>query len=219
MRSLFIRAGILTAIVVVSGIVAFTAKSGPAINPDPNHTHADFAVWINGTQWDFSLPKYMSEAPKPQASHRWFVPQALAHGGHEEGGVIPERKFFHFHDGNGNVIHSHKPDQKIADFFASIGWQMTNVCIETDTHERYCNAGGDKKWHMFVSGKEQDMNPHYVFTDGDQLLFSYGSTKGEMLQQIIGQTADACLYSQTCPERGEPPSESCVADPAVPCVE
>ncbi|HRH94119.1 MAG TPA: hypothetical protein PKV72_06345, partial [Candidatus Peribacteria bacterium] len=76
----------------------------PALNPDPNHTHADFAVWIGGKQQDFSAPKYMS--------------------GESTDVVHDERlsKYFHLHDGNGRVIHRHKPGLPLGDFFASIGF-------------------------------------------------------------------------------------------------
>lgn len=217
MRSLIVRVGVLVGIIAVSAASAYFAKSGPAVNPDPNHTHADFAVWINGTQWDFSTPKYMSE--KPAETTFRFVETALAHGGHEEGDVIPERTYIHLHDGNPHVIHLHKPGLTLRYFFTSLGWQMSNTCLITDTHESYCNAESDKKWRMFVNEKEEIMNPYYEIKDLDHILLTYGSAKEEIFSQMTSLSDESCLYSRTCPERGDPPTENCIADPAVPCVE
>lgn len=217
MRPVAIRIGAFLAVILASTAVALVAKRQPAVNPDPNHTHADFAVWINGTQWDFSATRYMSEAPA-EAAFR-FVGVVSAHDGHAEGDVIPERRYIHLHDGNPSVIHMHKPGRTLREFFVSLGWQMENTCLVTDTHERYCNAGGDARWRMFVNEKEEIMNPYYEIRDLDHILLTYGSSREEIFTQMTALTDEACLYSRTCPERGDPPSENCIADPAVPCVE
>ena len=215
-RPLIVRLGVLVGIIAVSGIVALFPKKA-AVNPDPNHTHADFAVWINGTQWDFAQQKYMSDAQKEEVTFR-LVETASAHGGHEEGATIPERQYIHLHDGNGSVIHLHKPGFTLRHFFTSLGWQMSNTCLETDTHVRHCNETGDRKWRMFVNDKEEIMNPYYEVKDLDRILLTYGSSKEAMLTQLTALTDTACLYSRTCPERGDPPAENCIADPTVPCV-
>jgi hypothetical protein len=59
----------------------------------------------------------------------------------------------------------------------------------------------------------------YVFEDGDALLLTDATDEKEVQNQLSAMTHDACLYSQTCPERGKPPVENCVADPTVPCTE
>ena len=38
-------------------------------NPDPNHTHADFAVWTDGEKIGFDDPKYMSGVSWDDGSH------------------------------------------------------------------------------------------------------------------------------------------------------
>ena len=43
------------------------------------------------------------------------------------------------------------------------------------------------------------------------------SKKIPLVGELQEMTDDACKYSKTCPWRGEPPAESCIADPAVPC--
>ena len=44
----------------------------------------------------------------------------------------PDRKYLHLHDGNGHVIHRHKPDLTLGDFFHSLGMTMTSSCFELD---------------------------------------------------------------------------------------
>jgi len=168
---------------------------GPAVNPDPNHTHADFAVWIEDTKVDFARPEFMSVE-----------------------GQNPKAKFFHLHDGNGEVMHSHKPGQPIGDFFASLGMEMTVTCFRLDPDNAACNNPDGRTWKMFVNGVEKPFDPRYSFQDLDRILLTYGSNEVQIQQQLADLTDESCLYSKTCPERGDPPTENCVADPAVPCM-
>ncbi len=203
MRTLLRLLGFIVFILIIVGVARYFDRT-PVANPDPNHTHADFAVWINGKKWDFAQVKYMSGKSTDDHS-------ALDDGDKDE--------HFHMHDGNGDVVHSHKPDLPISEFFTSLGWTLTSTCVTVDTGEKYCNEAGDKKWRMFVNAKEQVMNPHYSFKDLDKILFTYGSNPDVILYQIDALSDDACLYSKTCPWRGPAPTENCIADPSVPCKE
>ena len=216
-------------------------------NPDPNHTHADFAVWIGEKRLDFSDPEYMSTPPAQTSFLRSLtgVSAALAHG--EEGGeVLPGRGDLHLHDGNGHVIHMHKPGQTIGDFFQSIGLKMTETCLTLDKHQmqkfeaqrkqemmpgytgfilfhegdRDVCTGALFQWEMFVNGNEHPFDPSYRIQDLDHILLSYndGDVQQKAIkQQLSAMTDDACMYSKTCPWRGEPPTENCIADPEIPC--
>lgn len=172
-----------------------------AVNPDPGHTHADFAVFIDGKRLDFSDPKYMEEEGKEHAHEE--------HGHHHD--------VMHMHGGVGNVIHRHKPGQTLGEFFSSIGFTMEESCVGLDDGQNVCNEEA-KKWHMIVNGKGQRMNPGYIFEDGDHILLSFAASNDDLKGQFRELTDDACLYSRTCPERGAPPPENCIADPTVPCV-
>jgi nitrite reductase (NO-forming) len=168
-----------------------------AVNPDPNHTHADLAIWMDGQPVDLSAEKYMLS----------------------EGSNDPEKETKpHLHDGNALVIHRHKPGQSIGEFLEAIDIVATDRCITLDDGTSVCNEGA-KRWQMFVNGTERPLDPSYVFADLDQILLTYGATEEQAAEQLQSLSDDACLYSQTCPERGMPPVENCVADPAVPCVE
>lgn len=179
--------------------------TGSATNPDPNHAHADFAMWFDGEKFDFSQQKYMSEAPRANAEGE-IVPTE-----------IPGRRHLHLHDGNGHIIHRHKPGLTLGDFFRSIGFTMTKTCLKTDEGREACDTG-KSHWRMIVNGEERPMDPGYVFNDLDQILLSYSASDTAYQDQWKELTDEACKYSQTCPWRGKPPTENCIADPEVPCV-
>jgi hypothetical protein len=179
----------------------------PALKPDPNHTHADFAVWIDGRKVDFSQALYMSGGVTAEEAHA-----EDAEHGHEH--LHP---YLHLHDGVGHVIHRHKPGVALGEFFASLGMDMTAECFSADAGAAACNDDA-RTWRMFVNGEEWPYDPAYVFQDVDAILLTYGSGDEEVARQIDALTDGACLYSRTCPERGDPPVENCIADPAVPCV-
>ncbi|NOS67111.1 MAG: hypothetical protein HOO67_01970, partial [Candidatus Peribacteraceae bacterium] len=207
-------------------------------NPDPNHAHADFAVWINGTLLDFSGEQYMSAPPAEDASTSFIlIPSASAHGDVDDGHVVPGREYLHLHDGNGQVIHRHKLGLTFGDFFASLTETgVSDIRLETRTENNhtytqfwFCTLPTQKKtleWYcdattvrLFVNGIETPQGANYVFTDGDQLLITDATDPAEVKKELSLMTNDACLYSKTCPWRGEPPAEGCIADPEVPCTE
>jgi hypothetical protein len=219
-RSIGIRLGLFCMAVsgVVSACTLFGPK-GPATNPDPNHTHADFAIRVLGQELDFSDARYMSGVSDDDASHD------------EEGEYL--HKHLHLHDDIGTVIHRHKPGLTLGDFLDSIGLHASAGCLTLDDAQFESIDPGEReswaltkdlcitgkhRWRMFVNGQERPYDPAYVFQDLDKILLTYGA--GDMVPQaeLDALTDDACLYSRTCPERGDPPAENCVADPEVPCV-
>ena len=201
---------------LVSSVLVLCACSyfQTATNPDPNHTHADFAVFVDGTKLDFSAPQYMTT----EAQEATLPPGSI-------------KLFMHLHDGNGHVIHRHKPGLTFGDFFSSIGLKLTKDCLKIDAHQyasldagwksdfgrtRDLCADGKFHWTMVVNGEEHVFDPGYVFADSDQIMLIYDSADiwSDSWKQM---TNDACLYSKTCPWRGAAPTESCIADPTVPC--
>ena len=204
---------------VLSVIIIFTPTRDPhtVANPDPNHTHADFAVWVLGKKLDFSDAHYMSGSSTDEHTHD------------EEGEYL--NQYLHLHDGNGHVLHGHKPGLTIGEYFASLGLPMTGNCFSLDEFQfssldsgivasyaltRELCTNGKFHWQMIVNGQERPFDPSYTFGDLDQILLLYqaGDTWDAEWKQM---TDDACLYSKRCPWRGEPPTENCIADPAVPC--
>ncbi len=185
---------------VIGGIVWYFQ---PSKNPDPNHTHADFLVFMEGEPVDFAKNEYMSGSST---------------GSLMDDDHLKHDPYFHLHDGNGNVIHRHKPGLAIGRFFQSIGFTMTKDCFTQPDSKPVCNEGA-KRWQMFVNGTERPFDPEFIFADQDKLLFTYGASRAAIQRELGALSDDACLYSQTCRWRGKPPVENCIADPAVPCTE
>lgn len=184
---------------------AKVSSVGPTVNPDPNHAHADFAVYIDGKKFNFEQQKYMSAVPVKDENGEMILAERR------------DRQFLHLHDMNGDVVHRHKPGLTLGEFFTSLGFTMSDTCLTTDEDVTTCTEG-EEKWRMFVNGQEQPFSPAFVWNDLDTLLLTYGSTDEEKEKQLKDMTSEACLYSQTCPERGDPPEENCISDPTVPCV-
>jgi hypothetical protein len=186
-----------------SSVLGFFGIHEYVQNPDPNHTHADFAVYVEGEKLDFSDLKYMSGLSTDETTHD------------EEDEY--HHPYLHLHDEVGHVLHTHKQGLTLGTFFSSLGFTMTEQCFTLDTEVMVCPDGG-KKWQMFVNAEERPFDPGYVFQDMDKILLTYGADAEEVQKELEAMTDDACKYSKTCPWKGEPPTENCLADPEVPCV-
>lgn len=178
----------------------------PVPNPDPNHTHADFAVWVNGEKLDFSAEDLMSESESEETDD-----DHEAHG-HKH------HPYLHLHDGVGHVIHRHKPGLSFEEFFTSLQVGFDELCYASFAPLADGQICGETPFRLFVNGEEIAFDLAYVFGDTDQVLITNAATDAEVQRQLTEMTDDACRYSKTCPWRGDPPAENCIADPAVPCV-
>ena len=178
----------------------------PAQNPDPNHTHADFLVMLDGQAVDFTDAFFMSGESTEDHTRDESIPAI--------------RKFLHLHDGIGHVIHRHKPGLTLQDFFDSLSVGFTAECIlytspaiDRDTQ---CS---EHPWRMVVNGQERPFSLDYDFADGDKILLTTAVDDAVLKAEWETMGDDACRYSQTCPWKGTPPAENCIADPTVPCVQ
>ena len=85
------RVAMIAAYLLLMGaFIAWFALRPPPVNPDPNHTHADFAVFVDGAQLDFSGDEFMSglstdaDHDDEVADARWFpLEDAIAHASYE----------------------------------------------------------------------------------------------------------------------------------------
>lgn len=193
------RSLLLTACLVV---LAACGTPKPAVNPDPNHTHADMAVWIEGVKIDFSKDLYMSGSSKEGEDHSQ-----------------DHHQYFHLHDGNGDVIHRHKPGLTLGEFFSSLPGirYRGNEFLFMDCLG-CAHAEGSFQTKLYVNGVENVEGSSYAFSDIDHIVITDTTDPVELRTQLRSITDEACLYSRTCPERGDPPTENCIADPTVPCV-
>jgi hypothetical protein len=186
-----------------------------APNPDPNHIHVDYAVYMEDVKIDFSDRKYMSGLSFSDESHDEE---------HEY-----RHQHLHLHDNVGHVIHRHKAGYTLGDFFDSLDFHIGISCLTLDNNVDICPDGG-KRWRMFSrknpledsEWRETPFDGDYAIEDMEQILLTYQSDdeagNTAIKEQQAALTEDACFYSKTCPWRGDPPTESCIADPEVPCV-
>ena len=172
------------------------------------HAHFDFALFVNGEQFDFSLPKYQTHATSSATEEAEEV------GPHAE-----EESDVHLHDGNAKIIHIHRSGVTLAEFFSSLGMDLTDACLTLDTGSPLC-TGDAHSLKLFVNGARIENSGTYQPKDLDQVLLSYGPLgDNDLEKQRAGVSDEACIYSETCPERGTPPEEACVGGLGTGCEE
>lgn len=177
-------------------IVGSLLPTPEALNKETSfHEHFDLVVFLDGEQLDLSQEKYQSSTYEYKDKH------------------------IHLHDGNGSVIHLHKPDVSLHTFFETLDMNLGDDCLVLDTLQEFC-TNEEKSFYIVVNGQKlSDVISEYIPNDEDRILVYYGDDDQEVLDTIFETVSDdACMYSLTCPERGEPPAENCIADPDVPCV-
>jgi protein-disulfide isomerase len=172
---------------VINSVIA-NASAQPDVTgaAETYHGHFDLKIILSGKVVDLAQKKYQST----------------------DGNDLNE--WIHMHDGNGEIVHVHKKGMKLADLFNSLKIGFNNECFTLDTGVKYCTGNG-KTLKMFVNGKENKDFDNYIPADLDRILITYGSEEGTVLQKQIDSVTDkACIYSETCPERGKPPTEECI---------
>lgn len=188
----------------VAVILVFRTPRVPVPNPDPNHTHADFLVALDGEPVDFTDDEFMTGASTEDHTR--------------DPSLSPLRQFLHLHDGIGHVVHRHKPGLTLGDFFESIHVGFTENCIVYTASLAEDLRCSERPWRMVVNGQERPFSVNYDFADGDKILITTATDDATIAAEWKDMTDDACRYSKTCPWRGAPPAENCVADPTVPCI-
>jgi len=187
-------------ILVILGILIYFMPSflPKKSQPPPFHEHANFALFLEGVQYNFNQSKYMTN----------------------ESNEIGKRQFVHLHDMNGGVIHLHASNITLGMFFDSIGVKFNSTCFVLDDGTSYCNSG-DNTLKMFVNGVQSYEYDNLQLHDLDKVLISYGNDSSQNIQnQISSIPSDACIYSEKCPA---PPgffnneSVSCVGGQATVC--
>jgi len=142
------------------------------------HEHADFAVVIHGTQFDFGQKQFISTAGKELSPN------------------------VHIHDPRHTVIHVHREQTTWDEFFRSLGFELTDTCIKLPTGESYCNTGADKL-KFVINGVRVDSIMFEDIQGLSRALISYGPETGDQLMQQYAQVTDqACIPSGLCLARG-----------------
>lgn len=140
---------------------------------DSQHVHADWKVYINGKQLDFSDKSHMDRMRNnlPVSSFIHVDSDAPA----------PEK--------TGDILHMHATGVPLWIFFESIGMNLNEDCITLENKEQYC-SDADKKLKFYVNGKLNDEFENYVFKDMDKILVSYGDGSEEEIKQQLASITD-----------------------------
>jgi len=149
------------------------------------HVHADWLVVVHDEVIRFTDNKYQSTG---------------AHSLHPS---------IHLHDGDDLVIHRHAEGVTFLDFFRSLGYDLNENCLITDSEESFCNEG-NKKVLLFVNREVKEEIDSYIIEEEDQILLYYGIVDGDKIDDYLDMISDnSCLYSGTCLERGYATTSSC----------
>ena len=171
-------------IFIMLGVAMIVTSLTSVKEPREYHIHADFRVYLNGTAWNFSQEKYVSDESK----------------------VLDP--VLHLHDMDGNVIHQHAEGVTLGDFFRSLNMTFNSTCFVPDDGTEYC-----ENLKMFVQheGEGWEQNPEYgdyELQDIDRILITDSIEEDAIKEQMDSVTDMACIQSGTCPERGPPVGES-----------
>lgn len=180
-----IGVGVLLILAVLIFVYAeFFSQNDPGFTIiEGYHTHSDFLVVINDEVINFAKEEYME-----------------AH------------QYIHLHDMNGYIVHFHKENQTLTDFFGSLNMNLSIECFSL-YGQNYCN-NETHELRIFVNDT-QIFESDYVTEDLDRILILYGLI-GEDPSIYLDQVSDeACIYSHKCPERGEAPFEECGGDSCI----
>lgn len=204
-KLIFIGGGIFIGALAMLG---FTRQQIASVPAPAFHEHADFAVFLNGVQYNFARPEFMSTKPCVlQSNASGLIDVAHAHEGEELDDVV------HLHDNIGTVVHVHREGVTWSDFFESLGMSFTNdqfVDAEGNTYD----ADTKHAFVFIVNGEKVSELANRPIRDLDQVLISFGASQrpdAEIWAEYGHVTNDACLSSGSCKHRGNTPLESCGA--------
>lgn len=181
---------------------AFQCPPGrPDCVRQPVHWHADFALFIRGQQLDFNKPEFFSTSDKLKSPN------------------------VHIHENpkinRSTVVHVHREQTTWDEFFASLGFQLTDstftdkvdgsTCLKLPSGEKLCNTDKES-FKFFVNGVQVDGIALSDITDIARVLVSYGPETAEQARAQYGTVTDmACILSESCKARIDPnePPEDC----------
>ena len=137
------------------------------------HIHADWRIYIDGKQLDFSDKSHM-ERMKSDMPVSSFI--------HVDSGAPAPEKI-------GDIIHMHATGIPLWVFFNSIGMDFNKDCITLENKEKFCNQG-NAKLKFYVNGKPNNEFENYVFNDLDKILISYSDESEEEIKNQLTSITD-----------------------------
>lgn len=109
-------------------------------------------------------------------------------------------------------IHSHKDTEEV------IHKHKTGVTLGKLVDSWKTNLPKNIVWYVNGSKQESDFKK-YEFKDLDKIILSFSDSNFIPTTKQISAISDrACVYSETCPERGKPPTENCVGGLGTDCL-
>lgn len=151
-----------------SGELQCTMSGKSAIGKlNSQHIHADFKVYVNGRQLDFSDKAHMERmrANLPVSS---FIHV-------DSGAPAPEK--------TGDVLHMHATGVPLWIFFESIGMKFDKQCLVLEEETPYCEKK-ENTLKLYVNGRPNERYEQYVFQDDDKILISYGNKNEDAADQL-----------------------------------
>lgn len=138
------------------------------------HTHADWKVFINSKEFDWS-PYVDLHERQMQGDSSIKMTSAFIH-------LHPEKN-----QPAGAVLHMHATGVPLWLIFQSLGMKLTKECLEVSPTQQYC-ANASHSLKFFVNGKSIEDASAYVFQEGDKLLISYGPQQEDVSSQLASIT-------------------------------
>jgi hypothetical protein len=198
-----IAAILAIAVIALSIVLGFTLgdDNSSTASADPGqatHQHADFALFIEGKQFDFNQPQFISTEDKE--TDPWV----------------------HIHEPRATVVHVHKLGITWDYFLHSLGFKLDDpsfaalaqatpdkTCLTIPTGEKYCQTATET-FKFYVNGVKVDGVSNTGIHDLDRVLISYGSENEAdvVANQLTKVTDQACIPSERCKSRipaGEQP--------------
>ncbi len=163
----------------------------------PTHEHADFAVFINGKQFNFDQPQFLSTDTHDLSASA------------------------HLHAPRYTVVHVHKTNTSWGEFFTSLGFKLVDpsllgttadkTCLTMPDKTQYCQNATDT-FKFYVNGVKVDGVTDTNIHDLDRVLISYGpETAAQVVATQLPKVTDqACIPSDRCKSRipaNEPPEQ------------
>ncbi len=153
------------------------------------HWHADLGLYINGEEFDFDQPQFVSTEDEELSDAA------------------------HIHEPRTNVVHVHLEQTTWNEFFTSLGMKVSDRCVTLagDAGE-YC-ADDTNNLTFIVNGVRVDSIRELDITDLQRTLIWYGPETADdilpMWQDLV--TDEACIPSAKCADRmpENPEDEPC----------
>lgn len=171
---------VVLAVGVLVGALLTTIIRFATFHSDSVHYHANFGLYINDTRDEFKNFTFYEEVQSCD-QHDSNNPKGLAH----------------MHGNNNHVVHVHAPAVTWGQFFANLGYGLSDKVLTTD-HGAYVDGVDGKHLIFWLNGQPIDTVANRVIASRDVLLISYGSDDQVALKkQYKSIPQDAQKYNES----------------------